>query len=888
MHITNLTCDYQSNPMGFDFHRPSLGWQTVAEGQGTRQSAYHIQVSADQDFSTLLHDTGRVDSDLSAGLELQMPLSPRTRYFWRVRIWDEAGRESPWSSPAFFETGKYDEPWAGVWIGWDREFPQLRGDFQLNRPVRSARLYACGVGMYVMFLNGHRVSEEYLTPGINAYDSWLQYQTFDVTDLLRSGDNALGCQLGNGYYKGRVNWPEIRRRFGDRTNIFGDRLALICELRITYEDGSEAVFATDDTWRACHSPWLRTEVYDGVVYDARREIEGWCTPACDDAGWDRALPVDMDMGLLTARLSPPIRLHERLKPVRVIHTPAGETVLDFGQNCAALLTFVTEAPAGTELWFQFGEALTREGNFYRENMRTALAEMRYICDGKRRTFTPEFTFFGFRYVKVTGWPGEVNPEDFEMRAIYSDMRRTGAFECSDERVNKLYENSVWSQKSNFVDVPTDCPQRDERLGWTGDAQVFCPTACMHMDSDAFFRKFLHDLAQEQAKDGFVPVVVPNILRKTGIWQLPITGWGDAATIIPWTLYLHYGDLQVLRIQYPSMKAWVEYLRRQDEAQLHRLTFFSLGDWLAQDTKDPDNWFGLTPTDLLSTAYYALSARILARTAALLGYEDDAREYGALEERITEAFRREYVSANGRVISETQTAQAVALAFDLLADEQRPVAAEHLAERVRIDHVRLTTGFLGTPCLCPALSQHGYNEYAYALLLQPECPGWLYEVEMGATTMWERWNSVRPDGSFGPVSMNSLNHYAFGAISQWLYQCVAGINPVEEAPGFKRILLRPLPNSQLLYARAALDTPYGTVRSGWRLEGKTIELTFEIPFNATAEIVLPDAQGAQVLENGRPIAYAGPLTRGCGRWVYRYVHTGESIHRRVQEVARPDI
>ena len=888
MRIYNLTCDYMTNPVGFDFDDPSFGWMTESDAANGSQIAYRLQISENPDFESPVLDTGAVESGLSAGIRTGLKPRPMTRYYWRVRIRDDGGRVSPWSEAAYFETARYDVPWAGRWIGWDREFPQLRGDFSVRGEVVSARAYACGVGLYTLYLNGQRVGDEYLAPGINAYDSWLQYQTYDVTGLLRRGANAIGCQLGNGYYKGRVNWPEIRERFGDRRNIFGDQLALICEVRVRYADGTEDVFATDESWRAAWSPWIRAEIYDGEVYDARRIIDDWCMPEYDVSDWDSVHGVDIDMGLLTARRSVPVRLHERLKPVEILTTPAGERVIDFGQNLAGLFSFTADAPAGTELLFQFGEALDRDGNFYRDNMRTALAEVKYICDGKRRFYRPQFTFFGFRYVRVTGWPGELNPEDFTSEAIYSDMKPTGHFECSDPRVNKLFENALWSQKSNFVDNPTDCPQRDERLGWTGDAQVFCCTAGMNMNVDAFFRKYLYDLAIEQRKDGYVPVVVPNILRKTGIWQLPITGWGDAATVIPWTLYKHYGDRAVLEAQYPSMKAWVDFMRHSDAGDRGLYTKFSLGDWLAQDTKDPDNWFGLTPTDLISTAYDALSARIVAKTAKLLGLDEDATHYGNLEKKVTEAFRREYVSANGRVISETQTAQAIALYFDLLLPEQRPVAAWHLAERIRTDHTMLTTGFLGTPCLCPALSENGLNEYAYALLLQSACPSWLYEVEMGATTMWERWNSVHPDGSFGPVGMNSLNHYAFGAICEWLYKWVAGINPLESAPGFKHSVLKPMPNSQLQHASASLETPYGMLRSGWRLDGGEIELEFEIPFNATAEIVLPDAAGAAVLENGRPISGDGPFLRGSGVWRYRYAPNGETIDRRVPEVVRPDI
>ncbi|MBQ8094688.1 MAG: family 78 glycoside hydrolase catalytic domain, partial [Clostridia bacterium] len=442
MQVLNLTCDYMHNPIGFDFIHPVVGWMTSADQVNGYQSAYQIQVSTEAEFLNVCHDSGRVESDLSAGIRLELQLNPRTRYYWRVRIWDGNGTASDWSQPAFFETAKYSEPWQAEWIGWDKEFPQLRGDFLLTKPIRTARAYACGVGLYTLYLNGSRVGDEYLTPGINAYDSWLQYQTYDITGLIRSGSNAIGAQLGNGYYKGRVNWPEIRERFGDRHCIFGNQLAFICEIHVIYEDGEEAVFGTNTAWHAAYSPFKRAEIYDGEVFDARNILDGWCTAEVCDSKWETVKTVDIDMGLLHARKSIPVRLHERFKPQRILHTPAGETVLDFGQNLAGLLHFRTDAPAGTELLFQFGEALDKDGNFYRDNMRTALAEIRYICDGQIREYRPSFTFFGFRYVKITGLPGDPDPADYTSEAIYSDMPETGHFKCSDSDVNQLFSNSV--------------------------------------------------------------------------------------------------------------------------------------------------------------------------------------------------------------------------------------------------------------------------------------------------------------------------------------------------------------------------------------------------------------------------------------------------------------
>ncbi len=876
MQIKRLRCDYMDNPVGFDFDRPTLGWTVEAEGTNKRQSAYQLQVVACDDPESLL-DTGKVLSDQSNGVRLEMRLEPRTLYCWRVRVWDEGDLPSEYSAFGHFETGRYDEPWGASWIGGEKEFPQFRRGFAVEKPVKQARIYASGVGLYCLFLNGRQVGDEVLTPNFNAYDQWLQYQTYDVTEMLQDGNNAIGAWLGNGYYKGRVNWPSI----GERRNIYGNKLAVIAELIVQYEDGTEMRLGTDESWKVAKSPFVRAEVYDGEVFDAQAYREDWCQPDFNDSAWEHAVQAPIDMDLLTARRSVPVKVMERLTPKCVIQTPAGETVLDFGQNFAGWVRFSTKAPAGTKIHMQFGEVLDKDGNFYRDNMRTALAEMIYIADGKPASYAPYFTFFGFRYVRVIGWPGPIDPADFTGEVVYSQMDQTGWFECSDSKVNRLFLNALWGQRSNFVDVPTDCPQRDERMGWTGDAQVFCATACMNMECDAFYRKYLFDLAVEQKKVGYVPVVIPNILLGSGFWTMPTTGWGDAATIMPWTLYEYFGDIAVIEAQYDSMKAWVDYMREQDTKGVDRYYGFHLGDWLAQDTKDPDNLFGATPTDLIATAYYAHSAELVAKAAELLGKRKDAAFYGDLAERVRKAFRDEYVSPNGRIIAETQTAQLIALRMNMVLPEQRATVIEHLAERVRLDHVQLTTGFLGTPYLCPVLSENGLNEYAYALLLSTKCPGWLYAVEKGATTIWERWNSVKEDGSFGPVSMNSLNHYAFGSIAEWMYRYAAGISPCEEAPGFKRIKLAPCPNDMLANVKAKIRTQYGDVRSEWEIREGQLFLEFEVPFNTVAEIRLPDAEGVSVLENGMPVQ-AAVLERGSGIWRYAYTPNGQTVSKRVPE------
>ncbi len=874
MQFTHLLCNGMDRPLGYDFHRPCLTWIVSSAHPNDGQQAYRLQVGLTPDLADPVFDSGYTPSARTAQVPLELELRPCTRYYWRVTVWSTA-EDAPAVSPVtWFETARYHLPWVGRFIGSRFPLPQLRRRFTLASPVRRARLYACGVGLYRMFLNGAAVGCEELAPGFCAYDCWLPYQTYDVTELLRQGENILGGWLGNGYYKGRVNWPGMK----ERRCIYGKENALIAQLEVELESGETLRIVTDESWESSASPFLRAEIYDGEIFDSRLWDRDWAR-AQGNSAWEGVHAVALDVTLLQARKNLPVRVMET-RQASLLHAPNGDWLLDFGQNAAGRVRIRGQWPAGTEIRLQTGEVLDKDGNLYRENLRTALSEQVYISDGQPCDYAPSFTFFGFRYARVQGLT-QVDPACFTMEVLYSQMEQTGTFRCSDPLVNRLFLNALWGQKSNFVDNPTDCPQRDERMGWTGDAQVFAPTACMNMNAQQFFHKYLYDLAFEQKKAGFVPVTVPNILFQTGMWGIPTTGWSDAAVLIPWTLYLHYGDTDILAQQYESMAAWVDYITAQDKEGTHLYGGFHLGDWLAQDTKDPNNLYGLTPPDLIATAFYAYSASLTGRAARLLGKEEDAQRYERLAEQVREAFRREYVSPNGRVIAETQTAYVIALMMDMLTPEQRPTAVKHLAERLRIDHVTLTTGFLGTPYICPTLSACGLNEYAYALLLQKECPSWLFEVTMGATTVWERWNSMRADRSFGPVSMNSFNHYAFGSVAQWLYQYVAGIRPLEEGAGFRRFRLEPMPNSLLTHAEATLLSPQGRIASRWALNGPWLELDFEVPFGAAAEIVLPDAEGAEVQENGSPLAQgAFPLLRGSGRWSYRYRPSGATIHRRV--------
>ncbi|HHY81168.1 MAG TPA: family 78 glycoside hydrolase catalytic domain [Clostridiales bacterium] len=855
MKIRRMKCNRITKPLGFNLGRPRLSWVTEAPG-AKFQKAAQIQVAEDERFHNIIFDSGRSSEIDSLGFELPIELKPRTRYYWRVTVWTENDQKIE-SSVEWFETSKMDEPWTAEWITPDWEdkkiHPLLRKSFSLDGEIASARAYVCGLGLYELEINGRKAGEEYLTPYCNAYDKWIQYQTYDVTDLLKPGLNAIGAMLGEGWYMGRFGFGE------NQGNIYGDTMAFICELIVTYKDGRTVTIATDDTWKAAAGPIISSSIYDGEVFDANRQIPGWSQPDFNDSSWSGTRLIDIGYDRLQARRSLPVNIMDELKPREVIITPKGEKVLDMGQNMVGWVRFKVNAPKGSEIVLYHGEAL-QDGCFSRENLRSAKAEYHYISDGKPAEVRPHFTFYGFRYVKVEGWNGEVNPDDFTGCVLHSNMERTGWIETSNPLVNRLFLNAFWGQKGNFLDVPTDCPQRDERMGWTGDANVFSGTACFNMDADAFYHKYLYDLALEQKEEnGRVPHVVP----KTSLTGEPgvhphggSSAWGDAATVIPWNVYLHYGDKAILEQQLESMKAWVDWIRSKDDGSRLWNTGFHFGDWLALDGPGGYNPFGGTPTDLIATAFYAYSARLVAKAAKMLGKEDIAREYQTLADEVKKAFQNEFLTPRGRLAADNQTAYVLALFMDLVPDIFRKRLADTLNKRLEENEYHLKTGFVGTPYLCRVLSENGYNDTAYRLLLNEDYPGWLYEVKMGATTVWERWNSLLPDGKFGELGMNSLNHYAYGSIVEWMYRNMCGINPVEDCPGFRKVRLAPQPNKRLQWAKAVLDSAAGRFESSWKIEENMLCYTFVIPFDTTAEVFLPDAVVGEVMINGRLLANSG--------------------------------
>lgn len=849
MRITHMKCNHLTNPLGFNLGTPCLSWVTDAP-EAKEQLACQVQVAADENFAKILFDSGRSKDIKSTGYPLEMELEPRTRYYWRVKVWTDSGDVI--SPVAWFETAKMHEPWKAKWItpGWEdrKVHPMIRKVFSLDADIASARIYVCGLGLYELEINGARVGDEYLTPFCNAYDKWIQYQTFDVTHLLHKGSNAVCAMLGNGWYKGRFGF----NNFGEE--IYGDIFAFLCELVVHYTDGRVETIASDESWKAAPGPVQFSGIYDGEILDARKIIDGYSEAWLDDSSWSYVKQASLTYELLEARRSLPVRIMEERKPVRIIKTPKGENVLDMGQNMVGWIRFKVNAPNGSEIILQYGEEL-QDGCFYRENLRTAKAEFRYISDGKAAIVQPHFTFYGFRYVKVEGWPGELCLDDFTGCVVYSDLERTGSIETSNPLVNRLIQNALWSQKGNFLDVPTDCPQRDERMGWTGDAQVFSGTACFNMDVYAFFSKYLYDLYQEQKeRNGRVPNTVPTFCMDKKTMDVRLRngacGWGDAATIIPWNLFLFYGDDSILRQQFDSMKAWVDFIYEQDDGSRLWKKGIHYGDWLALDGPDPFKPIGGTSNEFIASAFYKYSAELVAKAARVLGKEDISLRYQQLAEEVKKAIQDEFFTPRGRLAINTQTAHVLALFMDLVPDEQRNNIADALKQKLMECNYHLKTGFLGTPYLCRVLSENRYNDLAYTLLINDDFPSWLYEVKLGATTIWERWNSLLPDGRFGELGMNSLNHYAYGSIVEWMYRNMCGINPMEEYPGFQKIRLAPQPNGRIQWAKAVLDTAMGRYQSSWQIqESGLITFEFAIPFNARAELVLPDASIEKVMVNG---------------------------------------
>jgi alpha-L-rhamnosidase len=835
--------------IGIGHRRPRLTWIADHVGDDWMQAAYEIELEdADRGTRTT---TGPVRSNDSVHLAWPAQFSDlvsRQRVLVRVRTWGREDTEpGPWSRRVAVEAALLDPAdWRASAVSPSFSLadppaaaPLLRRDFVVRGPVARARLYASAHGVYQTELNGCRIGDEVLAPGWTSYSHRLLYQTYDVTPALHEGPNAIGASVADGWFRGRLGFH------GGKTRLYGDALAFIAQLEITYVDGTTDVVTTDAEWRCALGPIRSTGLYDGERYDARLEATGWSAPGFDDSKWHPVVVIDHDPALLVSGDAPPVRPVERLRPTSIVRASSGRFIVDFGQNISGRLRIRVHAAAGQLIRLRHAEVL-EQGELSVRPLRLAAATDEYITAGRgTEEWEPRFTIHGFRYAEISGWPGDLVDGDVEAVVCHTDLRRTGWFSSSDPLVNQLHDNVVWSMRDNFVSIPTDCPQRDERLGWTGDIQVFAPTASFLYDCSGMLSSWLRDVADEQAEFGTMPHYVPWVPL---IFDLePAAVWGDAATLVPWTLHQRFDDMDLLRRQYPSMRSWVdEVAALAGESHLWDHGF-QFGDWL--DPAAPPDRPAQSRTDryLVATAYHARSAQVLAEVAALLGHFDDHARYTALAASVRDAFATEFVTPSGRLSSDTQTAYALAIAFELLPTQgQRERAGRRLAELVADEGYRIATGFAGTPLVCEALSRVDAADTAYRLLLQRECPSWLYAVTMGATTMWERWDSMLPDGSVNPGAMTSFNHYALGAVADWLHGTVAGLAPA--GPGFRRILVKPRPGGGLTRAQAIHDTPYGRAAVHWTRTGRLFELVVTVPPNTTAQIVLPE-EGQVAMEVG---------------------------------------
>ncbi|GAB3924532.1 glycoside hydrolase family 78 protein [Mucilaginibacter myungsuensis] len=863
------------NPNSIDAAAPRFSWQMDAgTTRDVMQTAYEIKVS---DGKTTVWAPGKVSSDEANYITYKgSPLKSGEKYTWTVKIWDNKGKASAVSTGTF-QMGLLSEgDWKAQWIGpateeASRPSPILRKGFSIGKKIKSATAYVTAHGFYEAKINGQKLGNEYLTPGYTSYHKRLQYQAYDVTTILKTGANVAGASLASGWYRGIYG-------IGDRKEIYGKDIALLMQINITYTDGTTEVIGTDNTWKSATGEVRYAEIYMGCTIDARMEQKGWSVAGFDDSKWTAVTVGNYPKNILIATQNEPVRKHETFNVKKIFTTPKGEKVIDFGQNLVGWVQFKVTGKAGDKIKISHAEVLDPAGNFYTENLRAAKSENTFILKGgAQETFEPQFTWQGFQYIKIEGYPGDIKPEDFVAISVYSDMPVTGHFTSSNPLINQLQHNIEWGQRGNFIDIPTDCPQRDERLGWTGDAQVFARTATFNMDVHSFFTKWLKDVAADQYKDGSLPHVIPDAFDEgKPVGGGGSAGWSDATTIIPWTMYQAYGDKQILANQYSSMKAWVNCMTARSKNNLWN-TGGHFGDWLFFTRNDDnDGTAAITSKYLIAQCFYAYSTQLLINTAKVLGNTNDVDTYTKLLADVKNAFLREYVTPNGLISSDTQTAYTLALQFDMLPENLRQQAADRLASNVRRYGNHLTTGFLGTPYLCHALSRFGHDETAFRLLMQENYPSWLYPVKRGATTIWERWNGIHPDGQLEVPSMNSYNHYAYGAIGDWMYRHVAGIDTKADAPGYKGITIKPTVGGKLTSASADYNTMYGKVSSGWKVADGKFDLDVVIPANTTATVYVPTKNGSAVTEGGKPVtkvdasaAVAGYTAINVGSGTYHF-------------------
>ena len=853
-----LRCAHKVNPLGVAPDRVRLSWVLEGAGTGRAQRAYQVLATPDDcrpnSGDDPCWDSGRIESSASADIVYAgLPLAAGGRYRWKVRVWDEAGLVSGWSEPGWFEVElDRTDGWHASWIGLGRfrgnvtppaqagppdpvakalnPAPYLRRAFTVDQPVAAARLYVTALGLYEARLNGRRVGDAVLAPGWTDYARRIPYQTYDVTGLLAVGDNVLGAILADGWYSGFYGFDA--KRAGAH---YGTAPELLAQLDITYADGSRGWIVTDEQWRSADGAIRHADLLMGERHDLALEPARWDAPGFDASGWRPVRVRDRDATPLVADPGPPVRVTQEIAPRSIATDDHGRHLVDFGQNLTGWLRLGVDGPAGAQVRIRHGEVLAADGTLYTENLRTARQTDEFTTGGGLEVLEPRFTLHGFRYAEISGYPGDIGQADIVARVVHSDIPAAGAFESSQPWLDKLARNIDWGQRGNFISVPTDCPQRDERLGWLGDAQVFARTACYNRDVAAFFAKWLDDVADAQLESGAFSDIAPVLsLRGAGA-----PAWGDAGVIVPWTVWKMYGDTGILGRHFGAMTKWMDYLERANPDYLRaRGLGNSYNDWLAPGDDD-------TPHELLATAYWAYDAALMAEIADATGRADDAAGYRALWSKIRSAFAEAFVVADGQIASGTQTAYVLGLHMGLVPEDLRAASADRLVAAIRSAGWHLTTGFVGVGYILPVLSAHGHADVAYRLLEQDSAPSWRYMVEAGATTIWERWDGWTAERGFQSAWMNSFNHYALGSVGEWLHRFVLGIDQAPGTAGFGQLLLRPYPGGSLSWARGSYRSVRGPISTGWKQVGDRFTFWAELPPNVSASVRIPSDRADEV-------------------------------------------
>ncbi len=843
MPATSLTIgEGFSNPIGFHDATPSFSWKLPVGV--IKQTGYRIEVRDKE----VIWDSGWIESDQSVFVPYAgKPLASGQHVTWRVDYRDQNGKPSGWSKPASMELGLLStKDWKAKWIRPVEDVPRLeatsllRRKFQIKGEIARARVHATARGLFELHLNGEQVGNDAFAPGWTSYENRIDTMTYDVTASLRKGDNVIGAILGTGWYAGKIG-------FRGEQNRYGSQPELLVQLEIEYADGSSETLVSDEQWRSTFDGPIRSSsIYNGETYDANMEIPGWSTSDFDDAPWSQ---VKANPELGSAALAPkpfaPVRVTEILPTQKLTEPETGRFVFDLGQNMVGYPELQISVEKGQEITMRFAEMLNSDGTMYTDNYREAKST-NYYTAAKTGTITwkPTFTFHGFRYVELSGFAKGVEPQKEWVKGLVlrTDIPQIGIFTSSHAKLNQLQSNIAWGQRGNFLDIPTDCPQRDERMGWTGDAQAFCSTSLFNFESHAFWKSWLGSMRDDQLESGKIPCVIPDVFA-----GLDSPGWMDAATIVPWNTYVRTGDKELLSENYEMMKELVGFYRNKSKDHLiPKISAF--GDWLQPFAKDNK---GDTPFELLGTAFYANSTRILADSARVLGKTEDTKKYEAEANAIRKAFHSHYFDSEGKLKNapETQTAYILAFEFELIPQELKSNAAKNLVALIDQADGHLRTGFLGTPYIARVLEETGHAELAFSLLFNETYPSWFYSINQGATTMWERWDSFTLKDGFHPEGMNSFNHYAYGAIGEWMYERVAGLAPDPSNPGYKHFFIRPIVGGPLTSAGATLETAYGKASSHWTLEGTTLKINIEVPPNTTATVEFPNGRENEKVQAG---------------------------------------